>query len=125
VGALERVGRLPHGVVPFRSKPPEISTARGRVLYDIHCAVCHGLTGSGKTVLGLRGFKSPSLLKSLSDNEVVNAILQGKGKMYSFQDRLEENEARAIAAYLKALRFSQAARFLDLPPEDRAELEKR
>jgi mono/diheme cytochrome c family protein len=121
--ALEGGKRLPFGVVPFRSVPPKLSLERGRALYEIHCAVCHGISGNGKTVLAARGFASPGLLSPGPDEEAVRTILEGKGRMYGFQDRLEANEARAVVAYLHALRLSQNARFRDLPREDQARLE--
>lgn len=125
VGALEGGRRLPFGVVPFRPQRPELSLERGHTLYEIHCSVCHGITGNGNTVLATRGFASPGLLSPQPDREAMQVILEGKGKMYGFKNRLEPNEARAIVAYLHALRLSQNARFADLPAADRARLGER
>lgn len=96
------------------ANPPPVSLAllhRGQERYDIYCSVCHGLTGAGDGIVVARGFPKP---KPFSDphimrapaKELIAAIGQGYGVMYSFSDRVEPKDRWAIAAYIRALQFA-------------------
>ncbi|HEX3946027.1 MAG TPA: cytochrome c [Rhizomicrobium sp.] len=96
------------------AKPPPVSVAllhRGQERYDIYCSVCHGLTGAADGIVVARGFPKP---KPFSDpqlmqapaKELIAAIGQGYGVMYSFSDRVEPKDRWAIVAYIRALQLA-------------------
>jgi mono/diheme cytochrome c family protein len=105
-GDLERLKEI--------AEPPDVSPAllqRGQQRFDIACSVCHGLTGAGDGIVVKRGFPRPAafddprLLKA-SARELVDAIGQGFGLMYSFADRVEPRDRWAIVAYIRALQLA-------------------
>jgi mono/diheme cytochrome c family protein len=105
-GDLERLREI--------AEPPDVSAAllqRGQERYDIACSVCHGLTGAGDGIVVAHGFPrprafdDPRLLKA-SARELVDAIGQGSGLMYSFADRVEPRDRWAIVAYIRALQLA-------------------
>ena len=88
--------------VPRALASAPASVARGRERYIIYCEPCHGARGDGDGVIVRHGFpRPPSLLTSTAD--VARTIAEGKGKMYSYADRVPEADRFAIAAYIKQL----------------------
>jgi cytochrome c553 len=86
--------------------------------FDIYCAVCHGLTGEGNGMIVERGFPAPPSLheQRLRDAPVghfFNVITNGYGVMYSYASRVAPEDRWAIAAYIRALQFSQHATSAD------------
>jgi mono/diheme cytochrome c family protein len=96
--------------------PPPVNDAllqRGRQRYDIYCAACHGFAGDGDGIVVARGFPKPKpftdpRIMQASAKELVGAIGQGYGVMYSFSDRVEPRDRWAIVAYIRALQFASA-----------------
>jgi hypothetical protein len=54
---------------------------------------------------------------------VFDVITNGYGAMYSYADRVAPEDRWRIAAYIRALQISRAARPHDLNDEDRAKLQ--
>ena len=103
--------------------------ARGQVLFDINCSVCHGRDGYGNGIIVQRGFPRPPSFHSerLRDAPVghfFEVIDHGYGAMYPFGSRIAPAERWAIVAYIRALQFSQHAPAAQLGPQDQAQLEK-
>lgn len=94
-------------------EPPPVDLAfveRGQERYRIYCAPCHGLAGAGDGIVVARGFPKPKpfsdpAIMQASAKELVAAIGQGKGTMYSFSDRVEPRDRWAIVAYIRALQL--------------------
>lgn len=102
--------------------------ARGRQRYNIYCTPCHGQLGDGKGVVVQRGFSPPPnytepRLMEAPLGHFFEVITNGHGTMYSFAARVAPQDRWAIAAYIRALQLSQAAKPADLPPEDQRKLE--
>ncbi len=100
---------------------------RGRTLYEIHCAPCHGLTGDGDGMVVQRGFPRPAPLGSerlrrAPDAWLAGVIGQGYGVMAAFGDRLTADQGQDLVGYLRALQLSQHATGRLLPPAERARL---
>jgi cytochrome c6 len=73
-------------------------------LYKKKCATCHGINGVPKKFAkGSADFSDTAWKDSVSQEDLEKMISQGKGRMPSFQDRLTEDQIRALAAYLKTL----------------------
>ena len=101
---------------------------RGQERFDIYCAVCHGRTGNGNGMIVQRGFPQPpsfhiERLQQAPAGHLFDVITHGYGVMYPYASRVEVNDRWAMAAYIRALQFSQQSRLEDLPGQDRARLE--
>lgn len=84
---------------------------RGQQRYDIYCAMCHGLDGSGDGTVVARGFPRPADFRSpaqraLGSERIYQVVSDGAGVMYGFADRVPAPDRWAIAAYVEALRRS-------------------
>jgi mono/diheme cytochrome c family protein len=92
---------------PLASTPDSI--ARGKTLFDIHCALCHGqdAKGDGK----LSGFFNPkpkdltsAAVQELSDQEIYMVITNGFGPMPSLAENLSRTERWDVINYIRTLK---------------------
>ncbi len=105
-------------------KPPEVTQAllaRGKERFEAFCAPCHGLSGYGDGMVVQRGFPHPPSfhiprLLNAGAQHFYNVQTKGFGVMYSYADRVSEEDRWAIAAYIRALQVSQFAT-LAMAPE--------
>jgi mono/diheme cytochrome c family protein len=102
---------------------------RGRQRYDIHCALCHGATGTGNglmTQYGMVGVASitDELHGLMSDGEFFNVISNGKGRMMPYSAQIKVRDRWAIVAYIRVLIRSQNASLSDVPEALRGELSR-
>ena len=131
-GTVPRVPAHQTGVPqPFASGHPERITLsylkRGQERYDIYCSVCHGATGEGDGMIVRRGFVPPpsfdiQRLRDVPDSHMYNAITNGYGAMYSYEDRVAPADRWAIVAYVRALQLSRRAPVEMLTQQDLAQL---
>jgi mono/diheme cytochrome c family protein len=82
--------------------------ARGEERFRAFCSPCHGSSGRGDGTVVSRGFPPPpsyheERLLSLSPEQIVQVITNGKGRMFPYADRVLPEERWAIAHYVKAL----------------------
>lgn len=96
---------------------------RGRERYEIHCAVCHGLTGEGNGEVVRSGFPAPpsydgARLRNAPLGHFYDVMTNGYGAMYSYASRVETNDRWAIAAYIRALQLSRQILARELPPNE-------
>lgn len=97
---------------------------RGRERYDIFCSPCHSVAGDGNGMIVRRGFKQPESFHSarLRASEVgyfFDVMTNGFGQMSSYASQVPVEDRWAIAAYVRVLQFSQNARLIELPTNDR------
>jgi mono/diheme cytochrome c family protein len=102
---------------------------RGQERYEIHCAPCHGSTGTGKGIMsqyGMVGVQSitDELHRLMSDGEYFSVITSGKGRMMAYAPQIKVRDRWAIVAYIRALMRSQSAKPSDLPEPLRGELSR-
>ena len=93
---------------------------RGQQRYNIYCAPCHDLSGTGQGMIVQRGFPTPPSLHidRLRDAPVghfYDVITNGFGIMYSYADRIKPKDRWAIVTYIRALQLSQNATLDDVP----------
>ena len=103
VFALDAKGvKLPPAPPASAISPPPTETqavdkvAKGAALYAANCAVCHGQNAAG-------GVKDLRHMTPETHADFLDIVLGGKRKaqgMASFADRLSEDDAKAIHAYL-------------------------
>ncbi len=98
-------GRRAGGFVPGQTRPPgdPVQVARGKTLYGISCAGCHGVDLRGGDLGG------PNLLRSqvaLSDRdgELIVPIIQGSRQDAGMPAvNMPPEDAKAVAAYIRSV----------------------
>jgi mono/diheme cytochrome c family protein len=101
--------------------------AAGRKKFDIHCAVCHGLAGDGRSQVALNMSlrKPPSLhlYRDVPDGYLYQVVSQGFGLMPGYAAELTPEERWGVVGYLRALQLSQHASAAQVPPETMKKLQ--
>lgn len=105
---------------------------RGHQVYNIHCAVCHGKSGNGKGVLGMRQdtpkanygianianfldapFTDPANAAYRPAGSIFNSITNGQGLMGRYGDKINVPDRWAVIAYMRTLGLSRSAPLSD------------
>jgi mono/diheme cytochrome c family protein len=94
---------------------------RGRSRYELFCATCHGIDGSGQSQVAhnmtLR--RPPNLVaepvRSFPVGRVFQVITHGYGFMPEYSRALAVQDRWAVVAYLRALQRSQSTALAALP----------
>lgn len=80
---------------------------RGRYLYDIYCAICHGTAGDGQgdlvkneKFLGIPSYKD----REITEGSIYHVIMYGRGLMGSHAPQLSEKERWQVVHYVEQLR---------------------
>lgn len=102
---------------------------RGQERYNVFCAPCHGQTGKGDGMVVRRGYRAPTSfhdprLRQAPPGYVFDVVTNGFGAMPDYATQIPVADRWAIAAYLKALQFSQNATVNEVPADRRGELDK-
>jgi cytochrome c553 len=97
---------------------------RGQERFNAVCSHCHGEGGYGNGMIVKRGFPAPASyhidrLREVEDGYIVDVINNGFGRMYSYRARVSAEDRWAIAAYIRALQYSQ-----NVPPADLSEADQ-
>jgi mono/diheme cytochrome c family protein len=84
---------------------PEV-VARGRSLFEINCAICHGETSTergpvGKKLVPPPPGLDPDMVQGLSDSTIFKAITFGFGRMPVFKDKLLPEERWSLVNFLR------------------------
>jgi mono/diheme cytochrome c family protein len=87
---------------------------RGQQRFQIFCSVCHGMTGNADGMIVRRGFRKPPSyheprLREAPVGHFFDVVTNGWGAMPSYASQVPVQDRWAIAAYIRALQFSQAA----------------
>jgi mono/diheme cytochrome c family protein len=109
-------------VNPSRGNPEAL--ARGQVLFERACSVCHGPAGAGdgqvvKKVIGRDGKEygrfpyAPAIngatASARSDGYIYGVIAVGRGMMPSYGERLTHTDRWAVVEYLRELQHRAGA----------------
>jgi mono/diheme cytochrome c family protein len=103
---------------------------RGQQRFDIFCSPCHGPLGDGDGMVVRRGFKilPPSYhidrLRDAPVGHFFDVMTNGFGAMQDYRAQVSVRDRWAIAAYIRALQLSQHATMADVPPAERAPLDR-
>lgn len=93
----------------------ETVLARGEVVYNNQCSVCHGALGAGdgSVVGGGRFPTAPTLLAGTatgrSDGYLYAVIRAGRGLMPAYGERIDHEDRWAVVHYIRALQGQPAA----------------
>jgi mono/diheme cytochrome c family protein len=134
-GQLKEDRHLYEGIVdgkPADTFPMPVTAAvlaRGQERFNVFCSPCHGRTGEGNGMIVQRGFRHPpSYMEDRLRNAPVgyffDVMTHGFGAMQDYSAQVPVADRWAIAAYIRALQFSQRASMDDVPEEHRADLDR-
>ena len=97
------------GEAPINPVPADaVSLQRGKILYSIHCALCHGESGHGDGPLARYFARPPANLGGAQsgaefDTSEYLAILQGFGQMPALAENLTVRERWDVINYTHVL----------------------
>jgi len=103
--AMQDISKAPFAVT-------EKGLAKGKHLFDIYCAICHGEKGDGEGFLVREeGGMYPAMpanflsddLKNSTDGRYYYAIMKGRNMMEAFNDKLDYNERWEVIQYIRSL----------------------
>jgi mono/diheme cytochrome c family protein len=134
-GQLHQDRHLYEGIVdgkPAETFPMPVTAqmmARGQERFNVFCSPCHGRTGEGNGMIVQRGFRTPpsyqeDRLRNAPVGYFFDVMTHGFGAMQDYAAQLPVADRWAIAAYIRALQFSQRASIDDVPADRRADLDR-
>lgn len=87
---------------------------RGHERFNIYCTPCHGRLGDGHGMVVSRGLRQPpsyhdARLKNAPVGHFFDVMTNGYGAMYSYASRVAPDDRWRIAAYIRALQFSETS----------------
>jgi hypothetical protein len=93
--------------LPVPSSPNSVQ--RGKTLFGINCAECHGITAVGNGAVGAFFTPKPfdltsSAVQNLQDNEIFVVISQGFGVMPPIAENLSPEERWDVINYVRTLK---------------------
>jgi mono/diheme cytochrome c family protein len=102
---------------------------RGEERFNIFCSACHSKLGDGNGMIPSRGYRHPpsfhsDTLRAAKSGHFFDVMTNGFGAMPDSAAQIKAEDRWAIAAYIRALQLSHNARPDDVPPGERAKLEK-
>ncbi|MGC2697629.1 MAG: cytochrome c [Candidatus Angelobacter sp.] len=123
-------GNIYGNELPFSGNTPEERAqllARGQNRFNIYCTPCHSDVGDGNGMIVQRGYKRPPSfhvprLRNAPLGYIYDVISNGFGGMPDYAAQVKPADRWAIAAYIRALQYSQNASEADVPPADRDKL---
>jgi mono/diheme cytochrome c family protein len=98
---------------PIKPTPENLADAKKFFRYD--CAMCHGAAGDGKgdlaASMGLKmsDWRDSSVITAMSDGEIFDVIVKGKGKMTGEGDRASNEKVWEPVNYLRSFAKNGAA----------------
>jgi mono/diheme cytochrome c family protein len=90
-------------------KPTPGNLADAKKFFGFDCAMCHGVSGDGKGDLAgsmglkMNDWRDSSTITTMSDGEMFNLIVKGKGKMEGEGDRVSSQKAWELVNYVRSL----------------------
>jgi mono/diheme cytochrome c family protein len=93
---------------------------RGQERFNIYCAPCHSRVGNGLGEIVQRGYKRAAnyhdqVRLSQPISHYFYVMTHGYGAMPDYSAQLVPEDRWAVAAYIRALQLSQAAKVTDVP----------
>ncbi|WP_224485057.1 c-type cytochrome [Robertkochia aurantiaca] len=94
---------------PLDSLNRETNLEKGRELYNIYCAVCHGAQGNGKgilvereKILGVPSYDDAG--RAITEGSVYHVIYYGLNSMGSYASQLSATERWQVTEYVMQLK---------------------
>lgn len=93
---------------------PALVQADGTELWKKHCAMCHGVDGTGHTMmgkrLGLKDYTDPAVQAKMTDEEIAKFTKEGvkndagKQVMKPFAGKLSDDEVTELVAHIRSFK---------------------
>lgn len=124
---LPVIGTVPRGWMPYpyansndgytrakdslRNPLPytEVNVAKGKALYGVYCAICHGAKGNGKgplvqreKILGVPSYDDVG--RMITEGSIYHVMFYGINSMGSYAAQTNEKERWQIAHYVEQLK---------------------
>jgi mono/diheme cytochrome c family protein len=82
---------------------PAEKLGKCEAIFHRYCVTCHGADGKGKPSIGTPNFADPAVQANLTDQQIVEAIRNGKdnGKMPAWGGKLTSAQIDDLAAYMR------------------------
>lgn len=87
----------------------QVDLKKGKELYDIYCAICHGTKGDGQgqlvkreKILGIPRYDDAG--RNINEGSIYHTIHYGKNAMGSYANQLKEEERWQVVAYVLKLK---------------------
>ena len=90
-------------------KPTPENLANAKKFFGFDCAMCHGANGDGKGDLAasmslkMNDWHDSATLAKMSDAEIFELIVKGKGKMEGEGNRVSSEKAWGLVNYVRSL----------------------
>jgi mono/diheme cytochrome c family protein len=90
-------------------KPTPESQAHAKKVWGYDCALCHGEKGDGKgdvadsMKLTLKDYTKPDSLKDMTDGQMYDIILKGKGQMPGEEGRAKPDDIWNMIIYIRSM----------------------
>lgn len=104
-------------VNPF-GRGSEADLARGKEMYTIYCAMCHGAKGQGKGKVSAAGggplasipnYFSAAYI-SMSEGKMFHSVQHGKNLMGSYASQMNKEDRWKVIAYIKQMQAEHIAK---------------
>lgn len=89
---------------------------RGRDVFDVNCAICHGKSGDGQGMTSQFGVPGIANLTqdtyaqaTYPDGRLFDVISNGKGNMSGYKHNIALRDRWAVVAYVRALQLARKA----------------
>lgn len=83
-------------------------TTETSVLYDKHCASCHGKDGQAKTFKAkfnhARNLTDAKWQEEVTDERIFNSISNGKGKMPAWGKKLSDDQINELVKFIRKMK---------------------
>lgn len=76
----------------------------GARVFKKNCQICHGHNGNAKTRMAKMFKLSPLGDITMTDEEIENVIVNGKGKMRKYGKKLNKHEISSLVEFVKSLK---------------------
>jgi len=106
---------------PVKATPEGIAAVKK--IYGYDCAMCHGAAGDGKgdvaasMSLTLKDWREAGVLAGISDGDMYDLIVKGKGKMIGEGDRLPPEKAWNMVHYVRSFAKGHGGVEKDVAPK--------
>jgi mono/diheme cytochrome c family protein len=112
--------------IPFALSHDDVR--RGRERFSIYCTPCHGQLGDGNGMVVQRGLRQAAnfhqdRLRQEPIGYFFDVITNGFGAMQGYAEQVPVRDRWLIAAYVRALQYSQNAALTDVPQDRRGQLD--
>ena len=121
-----KVNGQPVDAIPFAITHEDLR--RGQERYTIYCTPCHGVLGDGNGMVVQRGLRQAATyhqdrLRQERIGYFFDVITNGFGAMQGYAEQVPVRDRWLIAAYVRALQYSQNATVDDVPQDRRGQFQ--